>query len=452
MIASGLKKTLLLGILIISALILLPGRAQAQWPPFAFRLQSVHNEGKITYTLDLAKRFDGPMADLLIKVPLPLGTRFLEAGGPDGTNATFDGAEVTFFTPTLHKPLRNMYLIVEVNNTQQTEFITHAWLSWQGKVSGDYLTREYSIDITRTPLNWEKPASRLRLEAGAVVEGDVITYNLYPTNIGGRRVWDLNIILPLPPGATFISANAPPHFESGFDGQQAIFKILELERGVKEGPLQVKVSTAGITETLISTSAFAWWTNVGRNVEPQGATETSAIVVQPGLNQQVAADASGDAPFGNYDLTSVAVAREGASLKATFFTGEDMGPVGQPLEYFLYLDQDCNVDTGKLRGNRGAEYWVRYRHQNGGGYIYTWNAESQSWENRRRIESFTAGGLAATVWLPQSIVSNTANFCWLAVSRNLTEEYHPSPPVDWVGSDSRLTSYQTALPQEQAAP
>lgn len=444
MIAASPKKLLSFILITIFALILLPGQAQAQWPPFAFRLKSIYNEGKITYTLDLAKKFDGPMADLFIKVPLPPGTRFLEAGGPDGTNATFDGTEVTFFTPTLHKPLRNMYLIVEVDNPQQTEFTTHAWLSWQGDIPGDYLTGDYNIDITRTPLIWEKPASRLRLEAGAVVEGDIITYNLYPTNTGGRRMWDLTITLPLPPGATFVSADAPPQFEAGFDGQQAIFKILELERGVKEGPLQVKVSTAGITETLVSTSASAWWTNVGRNVEPQGATESGTIVVQPGLNQQVAADALGDAPFANYDLTSVAVAQDGSSLKATFFTGEDMGPVGQPLEYFLYLDQDCNVDTGKTRGNRGAEYWVRYRHQNGGGYIYTWNAETETWENRQRIESFTAGGPAATVWIPQTIVGSTTNFCWLAVSRNLTEEYHPTPPVDWVGSDARLSSYQTA--------
>jgi hypothetical protein len=262
-------------------------------------------------------------------------------------------------------------------------------------------------------------------------------------------MWDLNITLPLPPGATFISAEAPPHFEAGFDGQQAIFKILELERRVNEGPLQVKVSTAGITDTLISTRASAWWTNVGRNVEPQGATETGNIVVQPGIDQQVAADSIGDAPFSNYDLTSVAVAPDETSIKVTFFADEDMGPVGQPLEHFLYLDQDCNVDTGKIRGNRGVEYWVRYRHQNGGGYIYTWNAESQSWENRQRIESFTAGGPAATVWIPQSIVGNiTNNFCWMAVSRNLTEEYHPGPPVDWVGSDSRLSSYQIAIPTE----
>lgn len=452
MIFSPLKKMLLVGFLINLALIMLPGQAQAQWPPFSFRVKSTYNEGRITYVLDLAKKFDGPMADLVIKVPLPPGTRFLEAGGPDGTNATFDGAEVTFFTPTLHKPLRDMVLIVEVDNPQQTEFTTHAWLSWQGDIPGDYLTGDTSIDITRTPLNWEKPASRLRLEAGAVVEGDIVTYNLYPTNIGGRRMWDLTITLPLPPGATFISTEAPPYFEAGFDGQQAIFKILELERGVKEGPLQVKVSTTGITDALVSTSASAWWTNVGRNVEPQGFTETGNIVVQPGVNQQVAADAIGDAPFADYDLTSVAVAQDDANLKATFFTGEDMGPVGQPLEYFLYLDQDCNVDTGKLRGNLGAEYWVRYRHQNGGGYIYTWNPELQSWENRQRIESFTAGGPAATVWIPQSIVGNTANFCWLAVSRNLTEEYHPNPPVDWVGSDSRLTNYQTIPSAAQSTP
>ncbi|GAB4459024.1 MAG: hypothetical protein Kow0031_39240 [Anaerolineae bacterium] len=444
-----LKKSLIISWLLAFGLVLLPGQAQAQWPPFALRFASVFDQGKIIYKVSLAKKFDGPMADLVIKVPLPPGTRFLEAGGPDGTSATFDGQEVTFFTPTVHKPLRDAYMIVEVIDPAQIEYTTHAWLSWQGEVPGDYLTRDYSIDITRTPLDWQKPASRLRLEAGATAQGDTVTYNLYPTNAGGRRMWDLTIALPLPPGATFISATAPPHFEAGFDGQQAIFKILELERGVKEGPLQLTVSTAAVTETLISTQATAWWTNVGRNVEPQGATTTGDIWVQPGASQQVAADAAGDAPFANYDLTSVLLAQDDAGLKATFFTSEEMGPVGEPLEHYLYLDTDCNSDTGKSRGNRGAEYWVRYRHQNGRGYLYTWNPELQDWENRQRIEAFTAAGPTATVWIPRSVVGDTTNFCWLALSRNLTDLYHPSPPVDWAGSDSRLTTYQTTPPPAQ---
>ena len=151
------SKMLWAGIILLFSLTLMPEPAQAQWPPLKFRLSSVYADGNITYTLNLSKKFDGPMADLLIKIPLPPGTRFLEAGGPTGTDATFDGAEVTFFTPTLHKPLKDAYFIVAVDDPARTEFSTHAWLSWKGDIAGDFLTRPHTIDITRTPLLWEKP-------------------------------------------------------------------------------------------------------------------------------------------------------------------------------------------------------------------------------------------------------------------------------------------------------
>ena len=447
-----LKKILLKGTIFLFLLALIPGRAEAQWPPFTFRLSSIYAEGKITYTLYVSKKFDGPMADLLIKIPLPPGTRFLEAGGPTDTDATFDGAEITFFTPTVHKPLRDLYFIVQVNNPNQTEFTSHAWISWKGDIAGNYLTGDYTIDITRTPLVWEKPASRLRLEAGAEIKDNIITYSIYPMNVGGRRMWDVAITLPLPPGASFVSATAPPPFEAGFHGRQAIFNILELEKRAMVGPLQVKISTTGITDTLVTAQAWGSWTNVGRKVDQQGFTKTGNIVVQPGTFQYVTADVSGDAPFENYDLTTVAFEPDGAALKTTFYTVGEMGPVGRPLEHYLYIDQDCNADTGKPRSNRGAEYWVRYRHQNGRGYIYTWNPELQTWENRQRIEAFTTGGPTAIVWVPQNIIADTTNFCWLAVARNSTEDYHPNPPIDWVGVDPRLTRYQTAPPQAPAAP
>lgn len=438
---SGLKRLLpalliTVGLLVFSR----PVPVQAQWPPFNYRLSPSFADGKITYTIYFSKKIEGALTDLVIKVPLPQGTRFIEAGAPDTTGVDFDGAEVTFFTPTLHRSIRgDAYFRVEVVNPDQSEFFTRSWLAWKGEVPGDYLTGDTAVDITKIPLNWEKPTSRLRLEAGARIENDVVTYEIYPTNVGNRRMWDLTIALPLPPGTSFIAAEATPPFEAGFDGQQVFFNALELGRRDKVGPLLVELSAAQANEPFLRTQAWADWTNAGDNENQQEATKTGDIVVQPHIKQHVVADVAGDTPFDNYDLTTVAFESEAEGLKITMFTRGEMGPVGQPLEQYLYIDQDCSLETGKPRGNRGAEYWLRYRHQTGRAYLYTWNPGQQQWENRQRIPAFTAGGPAASAWLPWNLVNDPANFCWLAVSRNRTQDYHPGPPVDWIGRDPRLT-------------
>ena len=441
MIFSDFKK-LVLTLLLTAGLLVFsfPSPVQAQWPPFNYRLSATFAAGKISYAIHFSKKIEEPITDLVIKIPLPEGTRFLEAGSPDTTSVGFDGAEVTFFTPTLHRSIRgDAFFTVEVTNPDQSEFVTHSWLAWKGEMPGDYLTGETTIDITKTPLDWEKPTSRLRLEAGANVENDVVTYQLYPMNIGNGRMWDITIALPLPPGTTFLAAEPTAPFEAGFDGQQVFFNALELGRRDKVGPLLVKLSVPETNESFLRTQAWASWTNAGTGEYQQETTKTGDIVVQPGTRQQVVADAAGDTPFENYDLTTVAFEPEPERLKITMFTYGDMGPVGQPLEQYLYLDQDCNSETGKPRGNRGAEYWLRYRHQSGRAYLYTWNSDLQQWENRQRIPAFTAGGPAATIWLPWSQVSTPTSFCWLGVSRNRSQDYHPGPPVDWIGRDPRLT-------------
>lgn len=434
------KFKVLFGMIAVLLFLLIPHQAQAQWPPFKFRLLSAYADGKITYTLEFSPQVDWSMADVVIKIPLPEGTHFVQAGAPSTTATNFDGAEITFFSPTLHKLLKDAYFVVEVANPDQTEFAAHAWIAWKGDVPGDYLTGDSVIDITRTPLKFERPLSRLRLEAGAVVNGDVITYLLYPTNIGGRRMWDVSISLPLPPGTTFVSAEAAPPFVAAFDGQQAVFTISELERHTAVEPLRVQVLATGVTTPFLTTHATAGWTNVGRQVVPQEYTETGDIIVQPHINQYVVADRVGDTPFPNYDLTGIAFQRDGEAVKTTFYTAEAMGPVGSPLEYYLYLDTDCNTGTGKPRGNRGAEYWVRYRHQNGGGYLYTWDPAASRWINRQQIPSVGNSGNAASVWLPATVMPAESPLCWLALSRNRTGQYHPNPPIDWMGHEPRLTA------------
>jgi len=434
---SGLVSLMFLLILALTPVL---ARAQ-QWPPFKFRLDSIYENGKITYQVKFSRQVDWTMTDVLFKIPMPAGTRFVEAGAPPTTTFNFDGTDITFSTPVLNGSLKDTSFVVEVTDPARTEFTTHAWISWQGEQPGELLTDDASIDITRTPLTWEKPSSsRLRLETSASVSGDVITYTFYPVNVGGRRMWDLAISVPLPEGTTFLSAEAPPSFASGFDGRSAVFSTLELARNSKIEPLRLQVSAAGVTTPFVVAQAWASWTNVGRNVPQYEQTKTGDIIVQPHTNQQVFVDNVGDTPFSSYDLTSLAFQEDGSALKTTFFTADALGPIGNPVELLLYIDSDCNAATGKPRGNRGAEYWIRYRHQDGLAYLYSWNETQTQWANRRSIDAYPTEINLATVWVPGNLIENDQQFCWIAVAWNKTEAYHPSPPVDWLGIiDARLT-------------
>ena len=431
----------LVSLMFLLILATMPASARAQqWPPFKFRLDSVYENGKITYQVQFSRQVNWTMTDVIFKIPVPAGTRFVEAGAPPTTTFNFDGSEITFSTLVLSRSLKDTYFVVEVTDPTRTEFATHAWISWKGEQPGDLLTDDISIDITRTPLTWEKPSSRLRLEASASVSGDVITYTFYPVNVGGRRMWDLTVNVPLPEGTTFLSAEAPSSFVSSFNGQAAVFSTLELVRNSKIEPLRVQVSAAEVTTPFVVTQAWASWTNVGRNVPQYEQTKTGNIIVQSDTNQQVFADNIGDAPFPSYDLTSLAFQEDGDALKTTFFTADALGPVGEPVELLLYIDSDCNAATGKSRGNRGAEYWIRYRHQNGQAYLYSWDETQAQWTNRRSIDAYPTEINLATVWIPYSFIGNNQQICWIGVAWNRTEAYHPSPPVDWLGViDTRLT-------------
>ncbi len=432
---------LIAGILAVVILVLLPGYAQAQWPPFSFALDSVYQDGKITYNIRFARKVDWPMADVVFKIPLPEGTRFLNANAPETTGTDFDGSEVTFFTPTLHRRLKDVSFVVEVTDTAKTQFTTHTWIAWKGDVPGDYLTKDTTIDITRLPLNWSKPKPRLRLDAAATSTGNKITYTLYPMNVGTRRMWDLTISVPLPPGATFVSSQAQTPFKSGFDGQQVVFSALELERRAVVEPLRFQISITDVATPLAVTQAWAQWNNVGRNVDQTETTKTGEIIVQAGAAQRVVTDPVGDTPFSNYDLTGIAFQPDGATAKALIYTAGAMGPIGEPIEHYIYLDADCSAETGKAVSRYGADYRVRYRHQNGKAYLYTWNAEASKWDNRKTIAAQPSEGTTTTVWIPGGSVDATASFCWLALSRNRTEAYHPNPPTERSSTDPRLARY-----------
>jgi hypothetical protein len=430
-------------IVLLLVLMLAPERVYAQWPPFSFSLTPSYEDGKITYHIKFSKRVDWAMTHVMFKIPLPEGTRFLEASAQPTTSVDFDGAEVTFstsFLPDPFKPgryyptsIRNALFVVEVTDPKMTVFTTDACIAWQG----------YQ--------HWEAPSrSRLQLEASATVADDVITYAIYPKNVNWRRMWDLKISVPIPEGTAFLSAEAPPQFVTSFDGREVSFSTLELEQ-YEVAPLGFKVSTEGVTAPFAVTHASAVWKNVGRGMVAEEQTRTGDIVVQPHASQWVVSDMIGDVPFSNYDLTSIALQGDGPALKVIFYTTGDLGPVGEPLEYSLYIDVDCRTDTGQSKNGRGAEDRVRYDHQRGRATIIFWDEEEERWNwgKQVRLNSLVSGRMV-TIWVPYDLLEDPSTgsgqarrFCWVGEARNRTTAFEPNPPIEKVPNEEnlRLTQY-----------
>ena len=463
----------LIGFIILLTLILSPKQADAQWPPFKFRLIPSYQNGQITYQIRFSREVEWPMADVVLNIPLPAGTRFLEAGAPPTTQVKFNGKEVTFFTSTLSRALNNTFFVVEVTDPAMTVFTTHAWIAWKGDQSGDYLAEEVSLDITQPVLPWEKPASsRVQLEARATVTDGMITYALYPTNVTNQRIWDLTVKAPLPEGTIFVSAEAPAPFVAGFNGQEMSFSAIELEAQAEVGPLTFKVSTEGVTAPSLVTHAVAIWRNVGKKVgqsiPAQEETRSGDIIVQPHIGQQVVSDTVGDVPFASYDLTGLALQQEGAALKASFYTTGSLGQMGEPLQYILYIDSDCRADTGGPKKGYGVEYRVRYMHDKGKADLSRWEAAGEnagaevettgSWKKVGPLEgvSAPADGQVVSVQVPYDLLDLGQQFCWLVEARSTTRAFATNPPKDWMPNetDLRLTQYEVLgtgpIPQSPA--
>ena len=415
-----------------------PRQAHADWPPFEFRLLPAYENGKILYNVRFSSQVDWSMTDLTFKIPVPQGTRFLEAKAEPTTQVSFDGAEITFFTAVVYQPIRDAYFVLEVTDPIQTTFATYAWIAWKGNEPGEYVTEEQVIDITLKPLNWVRPArSRVQLEAGGTVADDVITYTIYPMSVTSQRIWDLKVNVPIPEGTTFLSAEAPPSFTSSFDGRQVSFFSVELASRTTVGPLKVKVSSQGAASPYVSTHAWAIWKNVGRNVGRsvalQEETRSGDIIVQPHSAQQVISDIVGDVPFSNYDLASLALGHNGTKLEIIFYTAGDVGPAGAPLEYALYIDKDCRPDTGLTRRGLGVEFRVRYRHNTGKTNLHTRNETNEGWSAIKSAgATSTVRGNQVIIWVPDSALGLGQRFCWTADVRNRTEGFTSNLPADAV--------------------
>ena len=429
--------------------LILPGRVHAQWPPFRFDLEPSYSEGQITYQIDFRSQVDWRMADVTLKIPLPEGTRFVKAEALPTTSVDFDGAEVTFFTVNAER-VRDAYFVVEVADPAMTVFTTHAWISWGGDQPGDYLTEDVSIDTTLQPLNWEKPREpRLQLEAKAMVADDQITYTIYPKKNTGDRMWDVRISVPVPEGTTFLEAQAPPPFAAGYGNQQVSFSVVELGEESEVGPLSFTVSIRGVTAPSVVTQAWATWKNagkrVGQTIAPEEVARTGDIVVHPGMAQWVVADVVGDVPFSNYDLASVVLQPEGSALKVIFYAAGDVGPVGEPLQFILYIDNDCQADTGKPENGRGVEYRLRYRHNSGKAILAPWDEGQDDWSDPKELEvsSLVSGNMVA-VWLPYESLEDRKRFCWVVEAKNGTKGFDRSPPTEHVPDteDMRISQYE----------
>lgn len=458
------KLSLVIYVVLVLVLNLLPERAYAQWPPFWLGLTPSYDDGKITYSVQFYSWADWAMTHLTFKIPLPEGTRFLEASAQPGTSVDFDGAEVTFFTSFLPDPFRpgryyptsieDAFFVVEVTDPTVTVFTTHAWITWQGDQPGDYLTEDVSIDVTKQPLNWEAPSfSSLQLEASATAADDVITYTVYPKNVYWQRMWDLKVNVAIPEGTTFLSAEAPPSFVTSFDGREVSFSTLEVKPYAEAGPLSFKVSTEEVTAPFVITHAWAAWKSVVWEGVGAEETRTGDIVVQPHTSQWVASDMIGDVPFSNYDLTSIALQEDGPALKIIFYTAGDLGPVGDLLTYSLYIDSDCRTDTGSWIYDRGAEYLVWYDHEWGGAIFVFWDEEEKNWNwAESGVVDSLAGGRMVTIWVPYDLLDDGKQFCWVGEASNATEAFRTVPWDDQVpnGEDLRLTQYEAVAAEPSA--
>lgn len=326
--------------------------------------------------------------------------------------------------------------------------------------------------VKQQPLNWVEPVMpRIQLVASAMAANENIIYTIYPTNPDGQPVWDVKISVPLPEGATFLVAGASPPFAANFDGRKITFSAVEWPDKNQPIALHFQVSVAKLTKPLAPVHASASWkyvkTNLGQSIFAQETTESGDIAVQPQGIEQVVADRVGDTPFANYDLTSVVLQQEQAILKINFNTAGNLGPATEKLEYYLYIDDDCNADTGRSKNGFGSEYRVRFRYSKGLADISQWDETTLltdtvgltdtvvatdteavsdtgaisgtnagkvgSWRNIGSLSvSSPATGKLITVWVPHSVLANGTQFCWYAEAQNKSDLFVPKPPTDEV--------------------
>jgi hypothetical protein len=437
----GYKTSWLIATLLLLMLVSSPSPATAQSTPFWFILPPPsYQDGRITYQFELHSLTDLPLSDVVIKIPIPAGTRYVESNAQPSLTVEFDGKELKYSSNYPIEPfgaIKVASFVVEVTDPARAVFETRAYIEWYQREPGNYLTDDIVIDITRESLNWIGPRpSRLNLEGTAQVNSETISFLFYLNNFHWRRMWDVQVNVPIPEGTRYLSAEAPPNsFTVDFDGQEVFFSITELPREVLVGPLVVNVTLEDTTIPLVKTHGWASWKNVGVGVGSKDVAveefRTGDIVVELHSSQLVISDMIGDVPFDNYDLTSLALEDNGSALKITFYTAGNIGAVGQRLEYVLYIDADCQAETGQRRQNVGLDYRLRYDHQLGRAAFLVWDEAIGRWDwSHPTVLNGRVSGNVISIWLPYELLGERKQFCWFAEAVNDTQRYNPSPPSD----------------------
>jgi hypothetical protein len=437
-----------------------PQQARAQWPPFNFRLSKSYADGRITYGASFRSLVNWPFLDLTVKIPLPEGTRYVEGASlHPGVQVTFDGSDVTIFAPLIHGRMSDVYFVLEMADTTRTAFTTHAWIKWSGDMPGEYTMPEESYDLGQPHLDWQWPEDFLTLAASALVEGDTVTYSVYPKNVGWMRMWDLVIDVQLPPGATLLASQASPGFAAAALPDQVYFKALEMAQGVDVEPLRVQVSLQGVADPHPSARVTAQWKNegwgVGTTYPAMGQVATDYFVVDPGVSQLVVADVIGDVPLAHNDLSSVAFVPQGGAVKVVLTTVGDAVQEADPTGYYVILDVDCNPATGKPIGDGfGADYWLGADSVSDWSDLQEWDAEAGQWKPMTGGESHKPStGHGIEVWIPVDVLPTESPVCWLAGVESWNKRnYDVYPPGDEIRSnwDTRLDLARWA--NELAAP
>lgn len=297
--------------------------------------------------------------------------------------------------------------------------------------------------------------SSIQLESSVRIANQVATYTLYPTNTARQSAWNVQMRLPLPANATLVKSGATPPFATTFDGEAVIFYAAELGSRTTGGPLVFQLAlSAPVTTPLTIEPELSWQTlrTVMRQSELFAEAAPGAqLAIQPDLVKQTFFDAVGDVPEAGYDMTGITLAKEGASLKIDFATAGVLGTSSQALEFYLYLDSDCNSQTGRLRAERGLDYRVRYRHGKAQADISDWlptvgTDQQGDWGNARSVgASASTDGTMVTVWVPMIAFQEDRFFCWFAESQRKTDATAAKLPKDELPDftkDPRLAIYQ----------
>lgn len=410
---------------------------EPQWPPFNFYLTPLsYEDGRVTYSIYVSNQAEWALADFIIKIPLPPGTRHIEAVSlRDTTIPGFDGQEITFTSPIIHRAIDEVRFTLEVTDPTINPVTIQPWISWKGQQPGTYLPDPVSYDITRQPLGWRRPeAVRFQVSTSAIVANSSVTYVIYPETDSTLRVWDPVIQLKLPRGVEVIHTNPTPPFNVGLQDDRVVFSALEIPRREIFAPMTVQVQPTANTPIPLTAQAEVSWKNSGRSagleVPSEGRYQTSQLVISEAeVPHFIVADTTGDVAFGSYDVVAARLQEDGPYLKVDFNTAEPIGT--EPTQILLYIDQDCQLNTGVQRYGRGLDLLAFYDPPNNQTSFVRYNDALGDWEwnnSSRFLAEYN--DQAATMRVPYAYLDNRSQFCWVAISRYRTSQYIPNPPSD----------------------